>query len=140
MARVFGARSAYYVDKIHQYEERIMGIHANKAKNESYVRYEVDRNHRSKPVFQVLLRRAYGPGSTVIISHHLTVMCPKGVVHEIPSADTILFDPDIMGSVFGPRAAGRMAMLAKIRPEPREERIKNWLRAIATEHELRELS
>lgn len=104
-----------------------MSIHADTAKQESFVRYEVDRNHRAKTVFQALLRRAYGPGSTVIISHHLTVMCSKGVVHEIPSADTILFDHDIMHKVFGTEAPSKMVVLAKLPPHRREDKVKDWL-------------
>ncbi len=93
-----------------------------------WLQTENDRNVRHGQVFIDLLHRAFGPEEVIMVGHHF-VFEPKDSMqaldlanlNEIPSADTLIFDHDIMGAVFGERAIPIMGQLAAVPAERREE-------------------
>lgn len=90
------------------------------------VESEFHRNVRWTGLYKQILSRKW-PGCRVMVSHHIFVEKQDATVQEIPSADTILFDPSIMGAVFGSRAPARMSKLARMRPVDREKQVQRWL-------------
>jgi hypothetical protein len=76
-----------------------------------WLQSENDRNTHHGQLFVDLLKVAFGADEVVMVGHHF-VFEPQGAMaaldltklNEIPSADTIIFDHDIMGAVFGPLA------------------------------------
>lgn len=89
---------------------------------------ENKRNHDAHRVFERFLHRAVGE-CEVIVAHHIVYM-RKGsddLPNEIPSADTLWFDPEMMGLVFGDKAQLMMLALAKHRPEIRDKTIGDFL-------------
>lgn len=96
--------------------------------NKNYVVDEYTRNVEAKPLYCQLLRAAFGADVAVMVSHHITVMLPDSTVHEIPSADTILFDHNIMSRVFGPgRSQVLMTKLAQTPAARREAVVGEWM-------------
>ena len=92
-----------------------------------YLGYENDRNARGHKLYEKLLKIAFGAENEVISGHHF-MLAPDGDinkgVNEIPSADTILFDHDIMSKVFGDKAVHIMSKLAMRPVEARDEFLK----------------
>jgi hypothetical protein len=84
-----------------------------------YLQAENDRNTHNGMLYIQLIQRAFGADEVVMVGHHF-VFEPKAdmqalnlhTLNEIPSADTMLFDHDIMGAVFGNEARFVMAHLA----------------------------
>lgn len=97
-----------------------------KKKDKNYVTDEYERNVQWTGLYSQLLNRMW-PGSTVLVSHHIFVAKKDKTVQEIPSADTVLFDPAIMGKVFGKSAPRRMAALSRLPPNKRERQVHRWL-------------
>lgn len=93
----------------------------------NYVTDEYQRNVDSRTLYTTLLKHAFGSDAVVVISHHILVKLADETVHEMPSADTVLFDHDIMGRVFGTKARTYMASLAVTLPGAREARVRGWL-------------
>lgn len=99
-----------------------------------YFRDEVARNKASAALFEDMLRYAFGPKTVVIVGHHLTVEDSTGTTeeniqteNEIPSADTFMFDHDIMGALFGDDALMVMQALASVRVELRDKLLaQHW--------------
>jgi len=87
-----------------------------------YLGFENERNKKHAALYTKLIKRAYGEGaSEVLIGHHLTFEShgDLNTENEIPSADTLLFDHEIMRRVFGEKALWVMMGLAQ---QPAEER------------------
>ena len=98
--------------------------------DKNYVVDEYQRNIDSKALYTGLLKAAFGHDAIISVSHHISVrlLDAAETVHEIPSADTVLFDHQIMGKVFGKaRAVDKMAALARLPPHRREAQVKRWL-------------
>jgi hypothetical protein len=78
-------------------------------------------------VYEELLQRAI-QNCTVLVGHHLT-FTEQGEEdgNEIPSADTLLFDHDIMKAVFGNAYMTVMMLLARARTEDREMVLKGLM-------------
>lgn len=84
-----------------------------------WLQAENDRNTHHGQLFVDLLKCAFGADEVVMVGHHF-VFEPKAAMtaldltklNEIPSADTICFDHDIMPAVFGPIAHPLMKALA----------------------------
>lgn len=94
---------------------------------------EMARNHERAALYTRLLRRAFGElkDLQVMIGHHLTIEYEGRLEteDEIPSADTMIFDHEIMGRAFGDRAKMIMMDLA-ISPAnggQRDARLELWL-------------
>ena len=95
----------------------------------NYLQVEGRRNRRNAALYEKLLKLAFGADNAVIVGHHINFE-KNGKIeteNEIPSADTMLFDHDIMGTIFGADADAIMKQLAGLRPEFREEYLDSYM-------------
>lgn len=82
---------------------------------------EGKRNRANAALYKAMLCVAWGE-CEVIVGHHVNFQFDGDLSteDEIPSADTLLFDHDIMGAVFGDSAVLLMTQIAAVRPYERE--------------------
>lgn len=99
-----------------------------------YLQAENDRNTHHGPVFIDLIKRAFGVDEVVMVGHHFVFEPQQAMqkfdlskLNEIPSADTMLFDHDIMRAVFGDRALEIMARLSQTPAESRDAIVQTEL-------------
>lgn len=85
-----------------------------------YLVFENDRNKKHAALYTRLISLAEGKDCSIMIGHHLTFEHPTQDAIEIPSADTMLFDHDVMGRVFGQNATGLMVTLASTPVDSRD--------------------
>lgn len=86
-----------------------------------WLQAENDRNTHNGALFIDIIREAFCVDEVVMVGHHF-VFEPQEVMqkldltklNEIPSADTVLFDHDIMGAVFGPVSGIVITQLAML--------------------------
>jgi hypothetical protein len=69
--------------------------------------YENDRNADSQKLFEDILAEVYGATKS-IIGHHMVYVVEENddgfnyqITQEVPSADALLFDPEILEKLFG---------------------------------------
>lgn len=100
-----------------------------------WLAWENERNVQHGPVFIELIRRAFAVDEVVMVGHHF-VFEPKAAMqhldltklNEIPSADTLLFDHEIMSEVFGPAdAIDIMVALARLPAAKRDPYVRDRL-------------
>lgn len=101
----------------------------------SYFKTEAARNRDNAELFEKMVRIAFGDYLAVIVGHHITFEDTRGAPkdniateNEIPSADTLLFDHDIMTAVFGDEALTIMQTLATLKPGYREAYVVEYMR------------
>jgi hypothetical protein len=94
--------------------------------------YENDRNEVYRELYSDIIREAYGVRD-VIIGHHLVYQTTEHLVdektgpythtfvQEIPSADALIFDHDVMRKLFGSRYLTAMSTLAMTPVERRDD-------------------
>lgn len=98
-----------------------------------YLGFENARNKAHAAVYADLMRRAFAgddqASCAVLIGHHLTFELGGDLdtENEIPSADCLMFDHDIMYKVFGPNALSIMQHLATVPVEKRDDMLKHFL-------------
>lgn len=99
-----------------------------------WLQAENDRNTHHGQVFIDLIKRAFGVDEVVMVGHHFVFEPQKSMqaldltkLNEIPSADTMIFDHDIMGAVFGERAQAIMTECACTPAESRDEIVRREL-------------
>lgn len=96
-----------------------------------YLTFENDRNKKNAALYVELIQRAYGENNAVLVGHHI-VFEPDGDLdreNEVPSADTLIFCPDIMGRIFGQVYSKKvMQRLVILHPSKREAELKRLLR------------
>lgn len=95
-----------------------------------YLGFEGRRNKTHAALYTELMKRAIdGADVSVIIGHHLTFEISGNLEteNEIPSADTLIFDHDLMKAVFGDRAVGIMMHLAAVPCEARDELLGKYM-------------
>lgn len=87
-----------------------------------YLGTENARNKKHAELYTRIIRKAIG-SCDVLVGHHLTfeIGGDLSTENEIPSADTLLFDHDIMGAVFGDKAFLVMQSLAIMPADRRDE-------------------
>jgi hypothetical protein len=87
-----------------------------------YLGYENERNKKNALLYQTILQRAWGKDLDVLVGHHICFEQNKDIKteNEIPSADTLMFDHEIMTKVFGDDASSIMASLARAPVETRD--------------------
>jgi len=87
-----------------------------------YLGYENARNKANAQLYVDLIQAAYGQ-CAVLIGHHLTFEFhgDVGTENEIPSADTLCFDHEVMGRVFGEDAPLIMRQMASVPAEARDK-------------------
>ena len=106
-----------------------------------YLTSENERNKAHAALYEQMLRHAFREQANcaVLIGHHLTFEF-GGLIdteNEIPSADTLMFDHDIMGRLFGERATLVMMSLARVPVEARDDVSRVHLEAIGVIAEIR---
>lgn len=105
---------------------------AVKEKVKDFLGYENTRNKKHADMYVRMLRHAYGQDVAVLIGHHLTFEFDGDITteNEIPAADTLIFDHEIMGRIFGRAALGIMAALAQRPAETRDELLASYLESV----------
>lgn len=100
-----------------------------------YIGDEIQRNKSSAHLFAAMVRIAFGKDDPVMVGHHIGFEIGNDLdtENEIPSADTLIFDHDIMGAVFGDKAIETMQALAAI---PVAKRDAELLRRFLAIHSL----
>lgn len=95
-----------------------------------YLEFENVRNKTNAGVYQKLIQIAFGDVA-VMVGHHIAFEADGDLntENEIPSADTLLFDHDVMVKVFGPDAYGIMQQLAVVPCEERERVLGGFMNA-----------
>ena len=93
-----------------------------------FLSFEQARNKHRAALYEKMLRIAFGESCAVLVGHHIGFEFGGDIntENEIPSADTLLFDHDIMGKVFGSRSLAIMAELATIPAEKRDTRLEEF--------------
>jgi hypothetical protein len=104
-----------------------------------YLGYENARNKVNAELYVKLVKRAFGPDADVLIGHHLCFELGGQIntENEIPSADTLIFDHDVMTTVFGDRALSIMNHLSTIPAESRDEVLGGYWDCLMAEEESR---
>lgn len=83
------------------------------------------RNERNRTLYTKILRAAGVVGrGPVVIGHHL-IYAAGGKLHEIPGADTLIFDHDIAKAVFGAGWAEALTTLALTPTSDRDEVLRD---------------
>ena len=97
-----------------------------------YLVEENTRNRNFAPFYEALLKLALGTSWVVLTGHHFLYERDGDAATEgeIPSADTVLFDPAIMGAVFGPKAPRIMQAAVMLPPGDRDAYVSSELTAI----------
>lgn len=68
----------------------------------NFLEYENARNHKNHRLYERFMRLAVGKDTDVLVVHHITFkMEGEDDGNEIPSADTLMFDHELMKRVFG---------------------------------------
>lgn len=89
---------------------------------------EGKRNRANADLFAAILCIAWGEECSIITGHHINFQFggDLSTEDEIPSADCLLFDHDIMSSVFGEeQSKGLMQQIASLRPYERENVVRD---------------
>jgi hypothetical protein len=88
-----------------------------------YLSYEGQRNRKNAALYERMIKLAYGANNAVIVGHHLTFEADGNLEteNEIPAADTLLFDHEVMTALFGDGAIEVMKELASVNVEYRDE-------------------
>ncbi len=87
-----------------------------------YLGSENARNKQHAALYTAMMKAAFGSNAAVLIGHHLTFELNGDIAteNEIPSADTMIFDHDVMGAIFGARSIAIMQELAATPVEQRD--------------------
>lgn len=95
---------------------------------------EKNRNWENRETYTRLMRLGLGcKRGKVVVSHHLVFQVDPGLpANEIPAADTLIFDHEIMGKVFGAGAISIMSHLASLPLETRDSQLKRYLDGLET--------
>lgn len=94
-----------------------------------YLGSENARNKDHADLYEDLIHRAFGADCDVLVGHHITFEKHGHIKteNEVPSADTLLFDHDIMGRIFGREAPAVMRALAGLDCDNREAELRRCL-------------
>lgn len=102
-------------------------------KLQDWVGLEIERNKRHADLYEQLVKRAFGADMDVLVGHHIVIERHGDIKSEteIPSADTLLFNIEIMTTVFGEELAQTIIhTLCEAPPDEREAIVGRWLDAI----------
>lgn len=92
-----------------------------------YLGFENARNKRNAATYEKLMKKALKHDAcAVLIGHHLTFELDGDLQteNEIPSADCLMFDHDLMTAAFGERAVPIMRHLASLPCDVRDSTLK----------------
>lgn len=87
-----------------------------------YLSYENDRNRQHAQLYVDIVKDALGCEWAVLVGHHILYEKDGNVETEgeIPSADTLMFDHEIMTAVFGSDAIPLMQELVAVPASERD--------------------
>lgn len=104
-----------------------------------YLSGEGKRNRHNADLFEAILRCAWGDCS-VMTGHHIAFLFEGKLdtEDEVPSADTLLFDLDIMGAVFGQERDAMLMTIARLPRNDREDHVRFRFRELYPEAGLAE--
>lgn len=88
------------------------------------------RNRTHALLYANIITRAYGATFELFVGHHVAFKAKHDNLtteNEIPSADTLLFDHEIMKELFGDQAIPVMQRLATVPCNEREEMLAGML-------------
>jgi hypothetical protein len=93
-----------------------------------YLGTENARNKEHAQLYADIIRTAFGDEQDVLVGHHLTFETHGDIntENEIPAADTLMFDHDVMHRVFGGNAHVVMTELANTPTEERDAVLARW--------------
>lgn len=93
-----------------------------------YLEVENLRNKTHASLYERLVKLAFGE-CEVMVGHHIALEFggDLNTENEIPSADTLLFCPEVMVGVFGVEGINIMQELAALPPGGRESLLQNYL-------------
>lgn len=101
-----------------------------------YLGMENARNKHHADLYVKLIQLAYGDHQDVLVGHHLNFETHGDIdtINEIPSADTLIFDHEIMSRVFPDSYLKIMALCAACSADSgdRERIIESYLKAERT--------
>ena len=88
------------------------------SKVKDFLTVENQRNKDHAQLYVDLVQRAYGCNNAVLIGHHIVFEADGDITteNEIPAADTLLFDHEIMTAVFGEDKAMRLMSNMAVTP------------------------
>lgn len=94
-----------------------------------YLSGEGKRNRANADLFQAMLLIAWGEGCSVITGHHVSFLFDGDLSteDEIPSADCLLFDHDVMGTLFPGDYQEIMATIAPLGRYERENVVRRLM-------------
>lgn len=93
---------------------------------EEYISTEIARNKAHGELFAAIMRIAFGKEDDVSIGHHLSFQ-PHGDIsslNEVPSADTLIFDHNVMRAVFGDNAIPVMQRICALPADKRDDELQ----------------
>lgn len=94
-----------------------------------YLEDENGRNKAHGQIYISLVKAAFGGEYQVFVGHHIAYQRggDLSTQNEIPSADALMFDHDIMRATFGDRAISCMQRLASVPTEQRDAMLRHML-------------
>lgn len=95
-----------------------------------YLQYENARNKKYAALYTKLIKLAFGEKNAVLVGHHITFEYDGDLAteNEVPSADSLIFDHDIMQAVFGDNCIRIMQHLATVDCEQRDDVLLEYCR------------
>lgn len=91
-----------------------------------YLGEENRRNRSNAALYTKLIKKVFDVDG-VLVAHHLVFEKGSAPVYEIPSADSLMFDHEIMGKAFGERAVDIMRDLASVPVDERDAKLASYL-------------
>lgn len=100
-----------------------------------YLMAENDRNRTKHKVYERLLRAALQTECVVVVvGHHVSFKLPgNDNLNEIPSADTLIFDFELMSKVFGAKTPLVLEHLAVLDCNARDAMLEEYLNVLHPE-------
>ncbi len=97
--------------------------------NFKFLSGEGKRNRTNADLFQLMLCKAWGEGCQVITGHHISFLFDGDLEteDEVPSADCLLFDHEIMSTLFPKDYISIMATLAVLERYDRENYVRKLI-------------
>lgn len=99
-------------------------------KPKDYLTFENERNKRYAWLYRDLVQHAFGGDWQTLVGHHVLYQQGSNLETEgeIPSADTLMFDHDIMHAVFGRDCIEIMRELASVPCDQRDALLERYYR------------
>lgn len=99
---------------------------------QDWISSEIERNKKYAGLFERLVKRACGENCDVLVGHHIVIERHGDIQSEteIPSADSLLFNRELMHAVFGPLTDPLLDIIVTLGPGHREQVVQEWLNSI----------